>query len=323
MAFRSTAVGTRHSDLEIIEHRTERDKNSVNTRKVYICLCHKCGETCRKRRTSLLAEEAPRCCPKCDVSQRKNESQGKHLRCNKPALNHPLIGLRQGKLTAIEVFVGRLGRISCRCQCDCGEIVWRQGQAFAKGKTKKCDSCIKLEKEASRIKNQIEVGQRFKENLILEIRSDGLVCECECGERVIVSETRVKHGTPVRCRNCVREIRARKGREAWARDPNRKVISNSNFTVEPKIAPEEYIRKFIPKNDWHWMFNREPETPIVDLVGMKFGQGYDKKVIRYVGFRQDEDVFECSCHCGKTYYASPTSIKNGTSCGRCGIKKSA
>lgn len=323
MAFKSTVVGTRHSDLEIIEHRMERDKNSSKTRRVYICLCHICGETCRKQKKSLLWKEAPRCCPKCAVSQRKTETRVNHLACKTPVTNHPLLGVRQGKLTAIEVFTGKFGRISCRCRCDCGEIVLRQGQAFAKGKAKKCDSCIRKDRESFKLKNQIEAGQKFKENLILEIRSDGIVCACECGERVIVSETRVKHGTPVRCRNCVREVRSRKGREAWARDPNRKVISNSNFTVEPKIAPEEYIRKFIQKNDWHWMFSRDPETPIVDLVGMKFGQQYDKKVIRYVGFRQDEDVFECSCHCGNTYYASPTSIKNGTSCGRCGLKKSA
>lgn len=127
-----------------------------------------------------------------------------------------ITGQTFGKLTVIEC-VGKLDgrRYSWKCQCECGNIVIKEGGAIRSGNTKSC-GCgkydgFKKHNQQQTINTIIENGTRFGkltviENLGYKPQYQGASknrmwykCQCECGNICEVSGNSLKSNNKLSC----------------------------------------------------------------------------------------------------------------------------
>lgn len=122
-----------------------------------------------------------------------------------------LVGERFGKLIVLEQVEDHVSSNNKRisqwlCQCDCGNTVVVSSISLKNGHTKSC-GCIKLLREDL-------TGQRFGKLTVLSQSEDYIypsgnhmsrwLCECDCGNTVVVNSNSLKSGSTQSC-GCIKK----------------------------------------------------------------------------------------------------------------------
>lgn len=123
-----------------------------------------------------------------------------------------LKGMKFGRLTVIERAANQTTpngtvRTMWKCQCECGNVVYRSQQNLRNVKHPSC-GCWKSELTSQR-KLENLVGQRFGNLIVLERAETTHVstrwkCKCDCGNECIVLAENLKKGHTTSC-GCYRE----------------------------------------------------------------------------------------------------------------------
>lgn len=108
-----------------------------------------------------------------------------------------LTGQTFGKLTVIEKTDKRSSnkRIIWKCRCECGNETEVTGDHLKSGHTKSC-GCLKTSENL--------IGQRFGKLIVLDRvkikdKSTTWLCQCDCGNKVIVRNDHLKDGSTKSC----------------------------------------------------------------------------------------------------------------------------
>lgn len=94
------------------------------------------------------------------------------------------------------------GKIQWKCQCDCGNIVYKTSDYFSR-KTQSLKACSK------RCGSSIPEGTVFGRLTVLKLVVDekghsNYLCKCKCGNEVVVAGNKLKNGTTKSC-GCYRK----------------------------------------------------------------------------------------------------------------------
>jgi hypothetical protein len=113
-----------------------------------------------------------------------------------------LTGQRFGRLLVLSEAGRMYGHVAYRCQCDCSEQKIAAAHNLKKGRNRSC-GCLNREqarRNGTRRRNNL-VGRQFGRLTVCALvgsnshRRALWICECVCGERVIVSTNNLQHGT--------------------------------------------------------------------------------------------------------------------------------
>ena len=133
-----------------------------------------------------------------------------------------MVGDRYGKLVIVEQTTSNTrGERMWVCKCDCGNTKIVKTQNLKKGYVKSC-GCIKTGP-----KDVDYVGHKFNRLTVLErvgrtkCRQQKYLCECVCGERVVVNLNSLKGDTTKSC-GCFKLdlMKSRCGENSPSFDPN-------------------------------------------------------------------------------------------------------
>lgn len=119
-----------------------------------------------------------------------------------------LTGQVFGRLTVIgEEYPRKTKNLRWLCQCECGNYKAVRGYDLKSGKTQSC-GCLRNERVREAIGNQL-IGERFGKLVVLEqvdsIREPSgtlrtaWLCQCDCGNKVIVKTLNLKSGDTSSC----------------------------------------------------------------------------------------------------------------------------
>lgn len=175
-----------------------------------------------------------------------------------------LTGQRFGKLVCLEPTNerGPNGGTVWRCRCDCGSECLAVSTQLAQGYKKSC-GCL------SHPPLKDYVGKQFGSLTVLGYagKKDGLHywhCKCECGEGIVVGQTRLQSGQTTSC-GCKRH-------SCKGQFPGRQQ-KNCLAEAKPDAGPGE----------------------LVDLTGKTFGR---LTVVGFVEWKDHIGYWRCRCVCG-------------------------
>lgn len=124
-----------------------------------------------------------------------------------------LLNKRFERLLVIDEAPSKNKRTFWKCKCDCGNIIEARADALKTGKIKSC-GCLNDEKRKNLGKYNIQdiTNQKFGKLIAikrLETRKNqsfgyDWLCECECGNTIIVPITLLKNGHTLSC-GCLKE----------------------------------------------------------------------------------------------------------------------
>lgn len=120
-----------------------------------------------------------------------------------------LIGEKYGRLTVIEQAPNKGKRTQWKCLCDCGKEKVVSTDCLRNGNTKSC-GCYKSELVVQKNKDRTIslIGQHFGLLTVIEQSESyrdhsAWLCQCECGNKVIVNSIELKKGDTLSC-GCLR-----------------------------------------------------------------------------------------------------------------------
>lgn len=191
-------TGQRFGRLIVIE----RDKNKKNTSHTYwMCKCD-CGNIKSINSDSLRNGKTQ----SCGCLNKEIISQSKIIT--------DMIGKKFGKLTVIkrsETYItpSRQKKVRWLCKCDCGKETIVSSQDLKKRHTKSC-GCINKKSIGDGLIDLI--GKRFGNLVVIkrvedyvynscgkEIRSPKWLCQCDCGNNVVVQGGNLRSGNTTNC----------------------------------------------------------------------------------------------------------------------------
>ena len=111
------------------------------------------------------------------------------------------IGNKYGRLTVIERSENNgQGDAMWKCQCDCGNIIITKGASLRAGRTQSCGCGRKIDSKT--VIN--EIGNRYGSFIVLERaenegRKATWLCQCDCGNKVIVRGDSLRSGKTKSC----------------------------------------------------------------------------------------------------------------------------
>ena len=149
------------------------DKIASNGAKFWLCKCQKCGYEMEILGSNLRLNRYPKC-PACTDKL-------------------SIIGQKFNKLTVLEVSNFRdknNGTILYKCQCDCGNIVYRRRKQLKDKHYSSC-GCDTNYKRREELKKQL-IGKQIDDLLILSLNENKFLygeytwnCQCKCGNIII------------------------------------------------------------------------------------------------------------------------------------------
>ena len=170
------------------------DKVASNGAKFWLCQCQDCGYEIEILGSNLRLNRYPKC-PACTDKL-------------------SIIGQKFNKLTVLEASEFRdenNGAILYKCQCDCGNIVYRRRRQLKDQHYSSC-GCDITYKRREALKKQL-IGKQIDDLLILSLNEDKLLyneyswnCQCKCGNIVIRSTSSLlnDHEHYHSCNDCMR-----------------------------------------------------------------------------------------------------------------------
>lgn len=108
------------------------------------------------------------------------------------------IGKIYGKLKVLEILPSKNGKIRCSCECSCGNVTEKNLADLKSGNSTTCGKCSIYEL----------IGKRINKLTVLSYQgagSDGhrmFLCQCDCGNQITVSGTRLKNNKINSCGHC-------------------------------------------------------------------------------------------------------------------------
>ena len=178
-------TGQKFNRLTVLERdTTKKSKNAC-----WICQCE-CGNIVSVQGTHLKNESTKSCgCLQREIS------------------TIDLTGQKFGRLTVLKQDISKNGHAYWICQCDCGNIISVLGNNLRNGKTKSC-GC--LQKELISERSIIDLtGQKFGHLTVLRRDLSRIgnnaywVCQCDCGNTIIVRGSSLKSGNTKSC-GCIK-----------------------------------------------------------------------------------------------------------------------
>ena len=176
-------------------------ENQGGSTMLWLCRCD-CGNTTTARLNALKrgAKQSCGCLQKTMCGQLAADGR--------PSL----VGERFGRLTVLRQTEERInGNIAWECQCDCGETTLATRPQLKRGSKRSCGCLWKeLSENRKRNRSKITPGQRFGRLVTLEISETRVagaiawVCQCDCGNRVLAAECRLRGGQKKSC-GCLRK----------------------------------------------------------------------------------------------------------------------
>lgn len=175
MSKRESLIGKKFNMLTVVE-KISNYENSGRT--YYKCKCD-CGNYCFKASSNLCKDHAYSCgCQtRAGLSRRKDYT-----------------GEKFGMLTVTEMLYNyKYGQTYARCKCDCGTEKIIMMQSLKRGLTKSC-GCLERSSRYGRPNHEKDLtNMRFGHLLVIE-KTDkrysngtvGWLCECDCGNRLVV-----------------------------------------------------------------------------------------------------------------------------------------
>lgn len=148
------------------------DKIASNGARSWTCQCQECGYEMDILGSKLRSNTYPKC-PYCTDKL-------------------SIIGQKFDKLTVLEASNERdtNGAILYKCQCDCGNIVYRRRQQLKDGHYSSCGCDINY-KRREKLKKQL-IGKQIDDLLVLSLNENNFLygeytwnCQCKCGNIVI------------------------------------------------------------------------------------------------------------------------------------------
>ena len=146
-----------------------------------------------------------------------------------------LIGRTYGKLTVINRDENKHGKTYWKCKCECGNIVTVNSYCLKSGQTKSC-GCINKELMSEKFLDDL-TGQRFGRLTVIERaesrkqpkggRSTRWLCQCDCGNVVLVNASTLKNGESKSC-GCIKSYGEIKIIQ-WLKDHNIEYIPQKRF----------------------------------------------------------------------------------------------
>lgn len=191
-------------------------------------------------------------------------------------LAEDLTGKTFGRLTVIErAENSKSKKVRWLCKCECGNEKIIIGDNLKKGKTFSC-GCFRSEKISSLHLEDL-TGQKFERLTVLYRGEDDQkndktrwVCECHCGDIILVSSNALKSGNTKSCGCLVSDIlhsRTHENHPNWKGTTNLKLYLRSKITEWKKLSMENSNFKCVITGESfdaiHHLF---PFHKIVDLA---------------------------------------------------------
>ena len=195
-------------------------------------------------------------------------------------MTNDLIGKKFGRLTVIEkAYVKEIGKTKkkqqyWKCQCDCGNIVYVSTGHLKSGHTKSCGCYMKERIKESLFKDL--TGKKFgKLTVIKQMPSNNRtnwLCQCECGNTVIVTTENLTSGNTTSC-GCKRieTLFTKRKRNQYDLTHEYGIgYSNDNKKDSFTFDLEDYdkIKDYTWKKDGtgHWSFRSDKQYIFLTLV---------------------------------------------------------
>lgn len=200
----------------------KEDGRDASNKILWLCQCD-CGNIKKVRGNDLRSGKTISC--GCYGKQQRIDGQKKYYQNKNPGFRNDLTGQKFNKLFVIEfnqeeTIQQRLKKHNSstwwKCQCDCGNIINVEGSALTRGHTKSC-GCLQKERAAETMKNVIQplgASNRFIDLTGLKVgkltvlnryqknnkqNKPMWVCQCECGNILIVNGESLKKGYTQSC----------------------------------------------------------------------------------------------------------------------------
>lgn len=154
-----------------------------------------------------------------------------------------LTGQRFGRLTVTEPAPNKGKRTQWKCICDCGNEYIALTDSLRSGRLQSC-GCLKREIliENNKKRTISLIGQKFGLLTVIDQAESyrghsAWVCQCECGNKVIVNSVELKKGDTLSC-GCLRSSFGEKAIEKILKDNNilyKKEYTFSNLTSSNNV----------------------------------------------------------------------------------------
>lgn len=232
------------------------------------------------------------------------------------------------------------------CKCECGNIREVEGRRLVSGNSQSC-GCYNKESVISRNKNRAEnlIGMKFERLTVINRVPNhmGRVawnCICECGNQTIVSSHDLKSGNTKSC-GCLRKeqyetngvkngidlLGLRFGRLIVVEKVSSKQIHNRPAwrcvcdCGKEIITNASRLRNGSVKSCGCYAKEVNYIKSLIDLTGKKYG---NLIVIRKLGRKSHDMLWECKCKCGNVCNISSRQLRYGSTngCPECDDKRS-
>lgn len=243
-----------------------------------------------------------------------------------------LIGQRFSRLLVLDEAERKNGRVSWRCQCDCGNIVDVVSSHLQSGHTNSC-GCYNKD-QISKTQKKDLTGQKFGRLTVLEDvgRRSGEVlwrCACDCGNITNVIAYNLQGGNTQSC-GCYSKERTSKSRkidligqkfgrlhvlEEGGRDKLGDILWACQCECGNKCnVTGERLRSGATQSCGCYNKERLTEALKIDLIGRKFNR---LTVLEDVGRKNNRVLWKCQCDCGNIVNVVSDSLQSGNtqSCG--------
>jgi len=301
------------------------------------CRCD-CGNTVYVSSHNLTSNKKRSC--GCDSGKRRK----------KPIIRQDtLVGKRFGKLVVLEPTDQRVKKcIVWKCQCDCGNITFKNTNLLRNGYAKSC-GCLKQENADKRTDERARqlIGQRFGRLTIMaptkeRVRNAVLwECKCDCGNTTYAPLFTLKDGSKSSC-GCKARERTAQGREKLERElvgqkfgrltVLRAVENQRNWKTELECQCDCGNITFAAKYDLihgirkscGCLKKEQKEQDRKKWQERELGQRYGRLTVLRLSEERINNaiVWECQCDCGNLTLATLYQLKKGLkkSCG-CLLRK--
>jgi hypothetical protein len=327
--------GQKFGSLLVLEKSAQPANIKNSTKAFWKCLCD-CGNEVVTNSHSLRSGE------KCSCGCLQDQTISKMF--------NDISGQRFGRLTAIKrIENDKQGQVQWLCKCDCGIEVIANRYSLLKGRKRSC-GCLQKETVSKRFKDIS--GQRFGKLIAIKrVENDKQghvqwLCNCNCGNEVIVKSNSLRRGENHSC-GCLQNEKAsesslqketvskrfndisgqrfgkliamkrignnKRGQVQWLCkcDCGKETIVKSNSLVRGSTKSCGCLKK-----------EMVGKSRLIDLTGKRFGKLVVVERVKQPDNKKNVSTYWlCQCDCGNTRIVSRASLLRCTSaCKECSNK---